>query len=85
MSSERRMLGPLNLPKRERDILTSYNKILQDMYLMLQEYQASFYVVQNSAPEKPREGMIRFADGTNWNPGSGRGLYQYVSTAWVKL
>ena len=34
------------------------------------------------APAKPREGMRRFADGTNWNPGSGRGLYLYSNAAW---
>lgn len=39
----------------------------------------------NVAPSKPREGMVAFADGTNWNPGSGRGVYVYSSSAWVKL
>lgn len=38
-----------------------------------------------AAPAKPREGMFAFADGTTWNPGAGRGLYNYVSGAWVKL
>ena len=37
------------------------------------------------APKKPREGMIVIADGTNWNPGSGKGAYEYKSGAWVKL
>lgn len=37
------------------------------------------------APDKPREGMIVFADGTDWNPGGGKGAYQYLSGAWVKL
>lgn len=36
----------------------------------------------NAAPAKPREGDIRFADGTNWNPGSGEGAYIYRSAAW---
>lgn len=36
------------------------------------------------APEKPRTGMLVFADGTNWNPGSGRGVYVYDG-GWVKL
>ena len=38
--------------------------------------------VLNAPPEKPQVGQIVFADGTNWNPGSGRGLYYYDST-WV--
>ena len=39
----------------------------------------------NVAPEKPRDGDIRYADGTNWNPGSGVGIYAYIGTAWTKL
>ena len=37
------------------------------------------------APAKPREGDIRLADGTDWNPGSGAGFYGYYGGAWVKL
>ena len=36
----------------------------------------------NVAPTKPREGDIRLADGTNWNPGSGKGFYGYYGSAW---
>ena len=39
----------------------------------------------NVAPVKPRDGDIRYADGTNWNPGSGVGIYAYIGTAWTKL
>ena len=39
--------------------------------------------VTNVAPPKPRAGDIRIADGTNWNPGSGAGLYRHNGTAWV--
>ena len=37
------------------------------------------------APTKPRVGMVVFADGTNWNPGSGIGFYGYHSGTWNKL
>lgn len=33
-------------------------------------------------PPKPRDGDIRYADGTSWNPGSGQGFYGYYSSAW---
>lgn len=38
----------------------------------------------NAAPPKPRTGMVVLADGTNWNPGSGRGYYGYdeATAAW---
>ena len=40
---------------------------------------------QHVAPEKLRDGMIRYADGTDWNPGSGEGLYAYYNSAWHPL
>ena len=40
----------------------------------------------NVAPAKPRNGDIRYADGTNWNPGgTGEGIYAYINGAWTKL
>lgn len=34
-----------------------------------------------AAPAKPVTGQLAFADGTLWNPGSGRGLY-YFDGVW---
>lgn len=36
-------------------------------------------------PERPRDGLTVFADGTDWNPGSGQGIYTYYASAWHKL
>lgn len=36
-------------------------------------------------PSNPTNGMIVYADGTKWNPGSGAGVYARVSGSWVKL
>jgi hypothetical protein len=33
-------------------------------------------------PAKPRAGMRRYADGTQWNPGSGAGLYRFDGATW---
>lgn len=38
-----------------------------------------------AAPDKPRDGMVRLADGTRWNPGSGQGVYVYYNNTWNKL
>lgn len=43
------------------------------------------YKVLHIAPEKPRDGLVVFADGTNWNPGAGAGLYERAGGAWSKL
>lgn len=35
----------------------------------------------HQVPTKPRTGLVAYADGTDWNPGSGEGLYVYGSDA----
>lgn len=35
--------------------------------------------VSNAPPTKTVDGHIAYADGTNWNPGSGRGMYRWDS------
>lgn len=45
-----------------------------------------FYLEQlNAAPAKTFDGMVVYADGTNWNPGSGKGVYAYYGAAWHYL
>lgn len=44
----------------------------------------------NTEPVRKYDGLTTFADGTNWNPGAGRGIYYWDSTsgaagAWLKL
>jgi hypothetical protein len=40
---------------------------------------------RSSAPSSPLDGMIAYADGTTWNPGSGAGVYAYIAAVWTKL
>lgn len=39
----------------------------------------------HAAPIRLRPGMIVLADGVDWNPGSGAGVYAYYNAAWQKL
>ena len=39
----------------------------------------------NVEPDKPRDGQVILADGTNFDPGSGAGFYGRRGGAWVKL
>lgn len=39
----------------------------------------------NAQPSKYADGDVVFADGTNWNPGGGQGIYARYGAAWVKL
>ncbi len=36
----------------------------------------------NEEPDKLYDGVIIFADGTNFDPGNGRGFYGYYAAAW---
>lgn len=39
----------------------------------------------HAAPAKPRVGMVAYADGSDWDPGNGAGLYVYKSGGWQFL
>lgn len=39
--------------------------------------------VLNAPPPKPRRGMLVYADGTNWDPGSGEGTYRFNGSVWL--
>ena len=41
-----------------------------------------FAPVVYAPPARPRDGMYRNADGIEWDPGSGAGLYRYGAGAW---
>ena len=41
--------------------------------------------VYHKAPDKPREGMIICADGSDWNPGAGAGFYGFSGGVWNSL
>lgn len=44
-----------------------------------------FLPVVYAAPAKPRDGMLRNADGVLWDPGSGAGLYRFGGGTWHYL
>ena len=62
---------------------TQYQK-LANIFAEL-EIDSIRLVVQNAEPAHPRQGHIYYADGTNWNPGSGAGIYYYTGSVWTLL
>ena len=72
---------PLQLSREAREFLDTELRRLADY---INEKRV---VIDPKAaePARPCDGMIEYADGTNWNPGSGAGFYGYESGAWVKL
>lgn len=56
--------------------------------LALQLSQPTDYMALNTlyaAPKRVFDGQIVKADGTQWNPGSGAGVYVRIGAAWSKL
>ncbi len=47
--------------------------------------ESVYILALHAEPARPRNGMVVYADGTDWNPGSGEGFYGRENGAWVKL
>ena len=43
------------------------------------------FTILHKPPARFADGDLVYADGTDWNPGAGRGLYERRSSAWQKL
>jgi len=61
------------------------NELVRVANAFTTEAQTTTLPVLSAAPAKPQIGQVVFADGTNWNPNSGRGLYYYDTNGWVHI
>lgn len=61
------------------------NSVITQLWQEFHALHDSLVTVLYTEPIRLYEGLFAFADGTEWDPGSGRGLYQYVSGVWEKL
>lgn len=46
------------------------------------EFKNTVAFERNAEPDKPFQGQLVLADGTNWDPGSGQGFYGYDGATW---
>ena len=58
---------------------------LDKIRIVLDSIADGIQEIYTIAPEEPVEGQTVWADGVNWNPGSGAGMYEYRAGVWVKL
>lgn len=69
----------------------SVRDLINAIWPFLESVSSEFYYMRiervHAAPAKPQDGQLAYADGSDWNPGSGRGVYRYDSTSvgWVLL
>jgi len=72
---------PAPVPDNAEDIPAYLRQEFERMSGIINNIADGHFDVSNVAPDKPRTGDIRYADGSNWNPGStGEGVYIYLST-----
>jgi len=74
------------VPSNPEDIPAYLQAELDRLSAIIGNMADGHFEESNVVPSKPRAGDVRYADGSNWNPGSGEGLYLYLSTgAWSNL
>lgn len=71
----------------------SVEEVREWMWQQLQALEQGFnsgreFIALDERHEEPKKlftGLTALADGTDWNPGSGAGVYTYYGAAWHKL
>lgn len=72
-------------PTSSEGILEYLGALDQHLRQNFEQIDENLFTETNVAPTKTDQGMLRYADGTNWDPGDGAGLYQFNGSAWVRL
>ncbi len=75
-------------PSPEKTVVTTWIRRVIDriiQWIDLPRAQIFIFEELNEEPDKPETGMLVLADGTDWNPGSGSGIYYYTGATWTKL
>lgn len=78
-------LSSNNVPVSAEELPRYLSDEIPRLWAAIQVLAVGHLDMTYSAPDKPRNGDIRYADGTTWNPGSGQGIYYYKSSAWTLL
>jgi len=64
--------------KRELEKLSSLSEV--------NEVDSIQFKIWHTEPDKPRQGVLYYADGSDFNPLSGgEGLYRHTGSVWVKV
>lgn len=73
---------PAGLPRGVQVFLREELRRIEIQFTTLDNLKLSSLAAE---PDKLDDGVVVYADGTNWNPGSGAGFYGREAGAWVKL
>ncbi len=67
------------------ELISWLDEVHNEIQNKLNNYAYMELPVQHSVPDRVRDGLLVYADGTNWNPGLGEGVYAYYNSTWNKL
>ena len=78
--------APLPAPADVQELPRYLEQELQRLATAINDHQMRLMGldVLTVAPNNPQDGDMAYADGSTWNPGAGRGVYEY-NAGWVKL
>jgi hypothetical protein len=76
------MYAPEPIPLDSAELTSYLFRELKKLEFELAEVTAKKVQFVHREPARPREGNLYGADGTNWDPGSGAGVYVYYGNAW---
>ena len=86
MTREFLRFDPTTCPVTLEEIPSFIDSMLLEVRTVLDLVRDGHLDVSNVVASDPQQGDIRYADGSNWNPGSGEGIYFYNAAGnWVKL
>lgn len=80
--------APEVVPNRPEDLSMYLQKELDKIKVAIDLLALGHLDKTYVAPTKPRDGDIRYADGTSWDPGagaSGEGVFCYYAGVWNRL
>ncbi len=73
---------PTNTPRGLRDWLATELRRIANAFASTNNLTLEPLAAE---PSRLTDGMVVYANGSDWNPGSGAGVYARESGAWVKL
>lgn len=80
------MYRPRNVPTSPADLPAFLSQEMLNLQKALSGPEdIRMYNVLHAPPEKTIRGMDVYADGVDWNPGSGEGRYYFNGTVWKFL
>jgi hypothetical protein len=78
------MYTPKIPPQSSEELLPYLDDELVKISQEINNLSAGQYQVLYKSPAKVKPGLVVYADGTDWDPGSGEGLYRYnLAGSWV--